>query len=76
MFTPFFGKFYKSGKILPILEIQTSEVALKEQVTNFTFLGLTVDQNSTWDSHIDTLDVNVYSGLGITRQQFSILNCS
>ena len=43
--------FFKHSKIVPTLKLSINGNPI-EQVTNFNFLGVTIDQNITWSNHI------------------------
>lgn len=54
----------KRNKQLPIIEIENSKIQNVEQTK---FLGLIVDENLTWNSHIETIQNKISSGLYILR---------
>ena len=46
-----FMVFFKHPKTIPKLKLTINDNAI-EQVTEFNFLGITIDQNVTWNAHI------------------------
>ena len=46
-----FMLFFKHPKVVPTLKLLINGNPI-EQVTNFNFLGITIDQNITWSDHI------------------------
>ena len=56
-----FMMFFKHPKTLPKLNI-TANGNLIDQVSEFNFLGITIDENITWNPHIRS---GLYSG-GLT----------
>ena len=64
--------FSKPYKILPNLDIQISNSTL-ELVTNFTFLGLTIDHNLTWKSHMNNISNKISKICGIIAKLKNIL---
>ena len=59
--------FFKHPKIVPTLNLSING-NLVEQVTNFNFLGITIDQNITWSDHISKISIKVARVIGITEQ--------
>ena len=50
--------FFKHPRTIPKLSISINDNPV-EQVTNFNFLGITLDQNITWNDHISKISINV-----------------
>ena len=48
--------FFKHPKVVPTLKLLINGNPI-EQVTNFNFLGITIDQNITWSDHITKISI-------------------
>ena len=53
-----FMLFFKHPKIVPTFHLSINDNPI-EQVTNFNFLGITIDQNITWNDHISKTSIKV-----------------
>ena len=51
--------FFKHPKIITNFSITINNSTI-EQVDHFNFLGVTLDQNITWDPHVDKLTMEIY----------------
>ena len=49
------------------LKIFIDDLQIK-QVTHAKFLGVQIDQNLTWNKHIDTVAINIAQNIGIIRR--------
>ena len=56
--------FFKHPKVVPTLKLLINGNPI-EQVTNFNFLGITIDQNITWSDHITKISIKVARVIGI-----------
>ena len=54
-----FMLFFNLPKIMPTLYLLINDNPI-EQVTNFNFLGITIDQNITWKDHRWSYDIDMY----------------
>ena len=61
-FMLFHNRQRKIENITPTLSINGNEI---ERVTDFNFLGLTIDQHMSWNSHINKVSVKITKTLGI-----------
>ena len=59
--------FFKHPRIIPKLSISIDGNPV-EQVTNFNFLGITLDQNLTWNDHISKISIKVARVIGIMNK--------
>ena len=59
-----FMLFFKHPKVVPTLKLLINGNPI-EQVTNFNFLGITIDQNITWSDHITKISIKVARVIGI-----------
>ena len=59
-----FMLFFKHPKVVPTLKLLINGNPI-EQVTNFNFLGITIDQNITWSDHIKKISIKVARVIGI-----------
>ena len=59
-----FMLFFKHPKIVQTLNLSING-NLVEQVINFNFLGITIDQNITWSDHISKISIKVARVIGI-----------
>ena len=59
-----FMLFFKYPKVVPTLKLLINGNPI-EQVTNFNFLGITIDQNITWSDHITKISIKVARVIGI-----------
>ena len=57
--------FFKHPKTIPKLTINDNPI---EQVTEFNFLGITIDQNVTWNAHITKTSVKIEKVTGILHK--------
>ena len=62
-----FMLFFKHPKILPTLNLSINDNPI-EQVTNFNFLCITIDQNITWNDHISKISIKVARVIGILNK--------
>ena len=62
-----FMLFFKHPKIVPTLNLSINDNPI-EQVTNFNFLGITIDQNITWNDHISKISIRVARVIGILNK--------
>ena len=58
-----FMLFFKHPKVAPTLKLLINGNPI-EQVTNFNFLGITIDQNITWSDHITKISIKVARVIG------------
>ena len=59
--------FFKHPRTIPKLSISIIGNPV-EQVTNFNFLGITLDQNITWNDHISKISIKVARVIGIMNK--------
>ena len=59
--------FFKHPRTIPKLSISINGNPV-EQVTNFDFLGITLDQNITWNDHISKISIKVARVIGIMNK--------
>ena len=59
--------FFKHPRTIPKLSISINGNPV-EQVTNFNFLGITLDQNITWNDHISKISIKVARVIGIMNK--------
>ena len=59
--------FFKHPKIIPILNIWANGNPIDE-VQEFNFLGITIDQNITWTSHIRKISIKISRVIGVLRK--------
>ena len=62
-----FMLFFKHPKVVPRLKLLINGNPI-EQVTNFNFLGITIDQNITWSDHITKNSIKVARVIGILNK--------
>lgn len=62
-----FMVFFKPPKKVPKLEIKING-SLIEQVTEFNFLGITLDQNITWKQHSNKIAIKISRVTGVMRK--------
>ena len=62
-----FMLFFKHPKIVPTLNLSINDNPI-ERVTNFNFLGITIDQNITWNDHISKISIKVARVIGILNK--------
>ena len=62
-----FMLFFKHPKIVPTLKLSINDNPI-EQVTNFNFLGITIDQNITQNDHISKISIKVARVIGILNK--------
>ena len=67
-----FMMFFKHPKTLPKLNI-TANGNLIGQVSEFNFLGITIDENITWNPHIRNTSIKIARVIGILRKLKRIL---
>ena len=57
---------------ITILQIPKLNISINgnqvEQVTNFNFLGITIDQNLTWKDHISKISIKIARVIGIMNK--------
>ena len=59
--------FFKHPQKIPKLNIAINGNPV-EQVTNFNFLGITIDQNLTWNDHISKISIKGARVIGIMNK--------
>ena len=59
--------FFKHPRTIPKLNISINGNQV-EQVTNFNFLGITIDQNLTWKDHISKISIKIARVIGIMNK--------
>ena len=59
--------FFKHLRTIPKLSISINSIPV-DQVTNFNFLGITLDQNITWNDHISKISIEVSRVIGIMNK--------
>ena len=59
-----FMLFFKHPKVVPTLKLLINGNPI-EQVTNFNFLGVTIDQKITWSDHNTKISIKVARVIGI-----------
>ena len=64
-FMLFHHKKRNISKIIPTVEIDSIRI---ERVTVFNFLGLTVDENLTWDAHVNKISNKISRSIGILNR--------
>ena len=62
-----FMMFFKHPKALPKLNIKAKD-NLIDCVSAFNFLGITIDENITWNSHIRNVSIKIARVIGILRK--------
>ena len=62
-----FMMFLKHPKILPKLNI-TANGNVVDQVSEFNFLGITIDENIAWNPHIHNTSIKIARVIGILRK--------
>ena len=62
-----FMVFFKHSKTIPKLKLTIND-NLIEQVTEFNFLGITIDQNVTWNAHITKTSIQIARVIGILHK--------
>ena len=62
-----FMMFFKHPKTLPKLNI-TANGNVIDQVSEFNFLGITIDVNITWNPHIRNTSIKIARVIGILRK--------
>ena len=62
-----FMMFFKHLKTLPKLNI-TAHCNLIDQVSEFNFLVITIDENITWNPHIRNTSIKIARVIGILRK--------
>ena len=72
-----FMLFFKHPKIVPTLNLSIDDNPI-EQVTNFNFFSITMDQNITWNDHISKISIKVARVIGILNKlkHISSQNCA
>ena len=58
---------FKHPKAIPKLKLTINDNPI-EQVTEFNFLGITIDQNITWNAHITKTYIQIASVIGILHK--------
>ena len=59
--------FFKHPKTIPKLKLTINDNPI-EQVTEFNFLGITIDQNVTWSAHITKTSIKIARVIGILHK--------
>ena len=59
--------FFKHPKVTPKLNISVNNNQI-DQVDEFNFLGITIDQSVTWASHIRKISLKISRVIGISRK--------
>ena len=67
--------FFKHPKVVPTLKLLINDNPI-EQVINFNFLGITIDQNITWSDHITKISIKVARVIGILSKLKHIFPCN
>ena len=62
-----FMLFYKPRKVVPKLNILVNENPI-DQVEDFNYLGITLDQHITWTPHIKKISIEISRVIGILRK--------
>ena len=62
-----FMVFFKHPKTIPKLKLTINDNPI-EQVTEFNFLGITIDQNVTWSAHITKTSIKIARVIGILHK--------
>ena len=62
-----FMVFFKHPKTIPKLKLTINDNSI-EQVTEFNFLGITIDQNVTWSAHITKTSIKIARVIGILHK--------
>ena len=62
-----FMVFFKHPKAIPKLKLTINDNPI-EQVTEFNFLGITIDQNITWNAHITKTSIKIARVIGILHK--------
>ena len=62
-----FMVFFKHPKTIPKLKLKINDNPI-EQVTEFNFLGITIDQNVTWSAHITKTSIKIARVIGILHK--------
>ena len=62
-----FMVFFKHPKAIPKLKLTINDNPI-EQVTEFNFLGITIDQNVTWNAHITKTSIKIARVIGILHK--------
>ena len=62
-----FMVFFKHPKAIPKLKLTNNDNPI-EQVTEFNFLGITIDQNVTWNAHITKTSIKITRVIGILHK--------
>ena len=58
--------FFKHPKTIPKLKLTIIDNPI-EQITEFNFLGITIDQNVTWNAHITKTSIKIARVIGILQ---------
>ena len=59
--------FFEHPKIIPKLNIWANGNQIDE-VQEFNFLGITIDQNNTWTPHIRKISIKISRVIGVLRK--------
>ena len=62
-----FMVFFKHPKTIPKLKLTINDYPI-EQVTEFNFLGITIDENVTWNAHITKASIKIARVIGILHK--------
>ena len=62
-----FMVFFKYPTAIPKLKLTINDNPI-EQVTEFNFLGITIDQNVTWNAHITKTSIKIARVIGILHK--------
>ena len=62
-----FMVFFKHPKTIPKLKLTINDNPI-EQVTEYNFLGITIDQNFTWSAHITKTSIKIARLIGILHK--------
>ena len=62
-----FMVFFKHPKAIPKLKLTINDNPI-EQVTEFIFLGITIDQDVTWNAHITKTSIKIARVIGILHK--------
>ena len=62
-----FMVFFEHPKTIPKLKLTINDNPI-EQVTEFNFFGITIDQNVTWNAHITKTSIKIARLIGILHK--------
>ena len=56
--------FHEDNKVMPTLELKNNDSSI-DQVSTFNFLGLYINSQLTWQTHIDEISKKISSVIGL-----------